>query len=509
MKKVSLNGNNMTLQEKILSIRETVGVSYSKPPKEKLDKFRDELKNSQVAQDYLEKHRGLSKDTVDHFKLGYDSERNAIAIPVFKRDELVNIKYRFIDPNESRYSSEKNAESWMFNDNGVDKAKERGAVLICEGQFDLMSIWQVGITNVISSSSGKDAYGSWIELLDNIPKIYIALDNDKGGRESARKIAERLGVEKCMEVVYPEGIKDANEYFKKHTKDEFKELLRKARPFYTYQFKGVGDVINSLRDKKDDTISVELLPLVKIEKDWLLILSGKSNAGKTSIALNMANELVNKDIPTLILPFERGIETVGKRFLQVRFDKTIQQFLDLSSSEWDNITNDCLDLPLYFAMPKKDDVVATILKSKRIFGTKVVIVDHLDYLVRHTSGSKEAEIGNTLQELKRIAEEHGIIMLIVTHIRKIEQAGSMCKRKPGIEDLKGSSSLYQDPECVAMITAEQEGTIKVDIVKNKGEMTSKEYNFNVATGKASSGLIPVGTIATKSDVATTGWGDFS
>ena len=55
------------------------------------------------------------------------------------------------------------------------------------------------------------------------------------------------------------------------------------------------------------------------------VMSGVSNIGKTSVAMNIADELVKKGIPCLVLPIERGIRTVGKRFLQVHCDKTKEE----------------------------------------------------------------------------------------------------------------------------------------------------------------------------------------
>jgi len=108
----------------------------------------------------------------------------------------------------------------------------------------------------------------------------------------------------------------------------------------------------------------------------------------------------------------------------------------------------------------------------------------LDYLIRHVSGNREAEIANTLQGLKRVAEEHKIVIIIVTHIRKIEQAGSSIERKPNMDDLKGSSSLSQDPECVVLLNPVEEG-VEVCIAKNKGKMGCQTFDFNPTTGRFS------------------------
>lgn len=467
----------------IKSIRETVGRGFARPDPSKLEAFITDLWNTSHAKDYLRIERALSDETIEHFKLGYDASRNAIAIPIFKNGELVNIKYRLLEPKDAKYTSERGAETWMYNEDGIQHAKKMGAVLVVEGEFDLMSVWQSGIKHVVSPASGKDSYGVWLELLDSVPRVFLAYDNDVPGKDAAYKFAERIGVDKSFEITYPTGIKDANEYFKKYDRADFRELVKKATPFYKHQFKGVGDVINSLRNNKEETIKLDLIPNVRLEKDWLVVISGKSNVGKTGAVLNMADELTTKGIPTLIMPFERGINAVGKRFLQVKFDKTIDDLEFASDQDWEKMIDQSIDLPLYFAMPKRDMIVDTIKKAKRLFNTRVVIIDHLDYVIRHTNGNKENEIANTLQDLKRVAEEHGIILLIVTHIRKIDSAGAETQRKPNIEDLKGSSSLYQDPECVVLLTQAGENQVEVIIAKNKGPQGSQIFDMNHDTGK--------------------------
>jgi len=432
--------------------------------------------------EYLRNERGLTDETIKHFNLGYDKERNAVAIPAYKNGELINIKYRLIKPDKTKYLNERGTETWIFNEDGIQRGIKKGGVLIVEGEFDAMTAWQAGFHNVISPSSGKDSYGVWLELLDNIPKVYIAYDNDKGGKDTSIKLAERIGTEKCYEVNYPLNVKDANDFFKSRTREDFVKLLENAIPFYRYRFKSVGDIINDLRNDKDDSISTRFIPKVKIGKDWLVVISGKSNIGKSSVVLNIADDFTKQGIPTLVMPFERGIESMGRRFLQIKFNKTSQDFQNTEDREWDSIISDCVDLPVYFSTPKKEEIVDTIIKSKRIFDTRVVIVDHLDYVVRHVQGNREAEISNTLQSLKMVAEEYGIIMLVVTHIRKTDSPGSMIQKKPSIEDLKGSSSLYQDPECVVLLTGD-ETSLNVNVAKNKGEMKSQEYTFHPSTGK--------------------------
>lgn len=474
----------MSLESKIQSIRDSLQVEYVRPSPDKIEQFRKEFAASPSAQDYVKITRGLTEETINTFNLGFSVEKNAITIPIYKRGELVNIKYRHLDENaKSKYTQEKGAEVWLFNEDGIEKAKAKGGLLVVEGEFDCMSVWQAGIKNVVSPAGGKDSYGVWIELVDGIPKAYISYDNDKPGKGAALELAERVGTEKSYEIIYPEGIKDANEYFKSHDVEQYKELIKKAKPFYKYKFQGVKDVIDSIRENKENLLKIKCIPFVEFEEDFLAMLSGVSNVGKTSFAMNVADELVSQGIPTLVLPIERGIRTVGKRFLQVRYNKTKEELSSFDDSDWNKVIPEIVDLPLYFSMPSTAEVVDTVKKAKRLFNTKVVIVDHLDLLVRKSDAKNiNVETSTVIQQFKQLGQEFGIIFIVVHHIKKQEIVGAKPK-KPRIEDLKGSSSTYQDPEVVIMLSEPERDMLEVSILKNKGPMGSKVFHFKTSTGK--------------------------
>lgn len=476
----------MELKTKIQSLQQTLSVSYTRPDFEKLEKMIHSLRDS-PGWAYLTEERKLNEETIEHFMYGYDEKKNAIAIPFFKDGELINIKYRFLEPKDSKYINEANAEPWLYNDDALEVAREKGAVAIAEGEFDCASLWQLGFKNVICPGSGANSYGPWIELMDSIKSVWIAYDNDEPGQSAAKELAGRIGVEKCRNVLYPTGIKDANDFLKEHNEKDLRELFAKALPFYRYEFSGMGEVIQKILDDPMDYLEISLLPNVKLERDNLIVVSGETNAGKSTYSLNIIKELAQRNIPSLFLPIERGVYSLGRRFLQIQLGKTQEQMEFTSRQEWLDASRELSHLPVYMAKPHLKELEHTIARAKRIFGVKVVIIDHIDYLIRG-SMNKESMISEKMHTLKHCAEENGVIIIVISHINRGAVMGG---QKPTLKNLKGSSSLEQDAEIVVMLypTADLKG-LEVDVQKNKGPMSKKMYSIDISTGVMSDNYDP-------------------
>lgn len=477
----------MKIEDRITSVKDMIGGNirqYIRPNPERLDFFKKELLASEDALNYLKIERGLAEDTIKYFQLGYDKEKDAIVIPVFKNNELINLRYRLLNPTEkqSKYIQEKDCEVWLYHEQGIDTGLKKGAVLVVEGEFDCMSAWQSGIKNVVSPASGKNSYGVWLELLEPIPEVYIAYDNDKPGKDESGKFAERIGVEKCKEVTYPEDIKDANEFFKTKSKVDFLILIKEARPFYTRKYNDLFDIVNLLREDSEEKLQIDILPDVKLTQDHLISMAGSTNAGKTLYALNITKRLADKGIPTLVLPYERGIQVVGSRFIQVLTEKTEEEMRTLNAEGWEKLIRKVANTPVYFSLPKKDEFAELIVKAKRILGVKAVVIDHLDYMIRGGSGTEESAIRETLHQIKALAIEHQIMMFVVTHTRRVHQAGSEGHKKPTLHDIRGSTAIEQDSETVVILDKYSDTELEVDIQKNKGKMSRKLFVVDYATG---------------------------
>ena len=257
--------------------------TYKNIYKEYSDYFYKELfnPNNREALDYLNK-RGLKKNTIEEFKLGYVPWKNNFYQDLLKKysEEDINLtglyykhdksgKYidrfnsRIIFPvnnitgdpiafggriiKESKLAKYINSPETEFYKKGgiifnLDKAKacrsETNEVIIVEGYIDVVSVYSSGIKNVIANS-GTALTDRQINIIWKFfSNPIICLDGDKSGQDAALRIAEKLfpiinDENKIYFSVMPEG-NDPDDYIKQNGKEIFLSLLKEKKIIQNY-----------------------------------------------------------------------------------------------------------------------------------------------------------------------------------------------------------------------------------------------------------------------------------
>ena len=229
--------------------------------------------NNQESLNYL-LNRGLKKDLIEEFELGYVPWKNSFYDVLLKKytEEDINLtglyykndktqKYvdrfnsRIIFPvknlsgetialggriiRESKLAKYINSPETEFYKKGnmvfnLDKAKnlrsETNEVLIVEGYMDVVSVYGSGIKNVIANS-GTALTERQISLIWKFfSNPVVCLDGDESGQKAAIRIAEKLfplinEKNKIYFSIMPEG-KDPDDYIKLNGKDGMLTLIK-------------------------------------------------------------------------------------------------------------------------------------------------------------------------------------------------------------------------------------------------------------------------------------------
>lgn len=159
------------------------------------------LKNLQTDHPYLAQ-RGLTKETVETFGLGFCSKglhKGYIVIPIHnEKGQIVAFAGRWPgDSDKPKYQLPKGfmKSLELFNLHRAIVEPEDRPLVVVEGYFDCMKLWQHGIKRVVAlmGSSLSPAQESLLRKHTTTKsRIVLMLDEDDAGRKGREEIALRL-----------------------------------------------------------------------------------------------------------------------------------------------------------------------------------------------------------------------------------------------------------------------------------------------------------------------------
>lgn len=175
-----------------------------------------------VGYDYYHPYmwkRGLSKEVVDRFRIGYNRDRETITFPVWdERDRLVMITERSV--NSKKFYIPENVEKPVYLLNEIIK-KGITRVVVTESQINCLTSWGFGYPAIALFGTGSEHQ---YEILNKsgIRVFDLMFDGDDAGRRGSNRFIKNIRKDVWVnDIVVPRG-KDVNDL----TKEEFEKLLQ-------------------------------------------------------------------------------------------------------------------------------------------------------------------------------------------------------------------------------------------------------------------------------------------
>lgn len=113
-------------------------------------------------------------------------------------------------PAPVKYTSSYGSIPGIFNSDTLIDAR---TVIVCEGEIDAMLLHQSSIRAVSSTGGAGSWKVEWAKFFTHIEQVFVLFDNDKAGRDGARKVQASIRRSKLLSL--PEGVKDVGELFEK------------------------------------------------------------------------------------------------------------------------------------------------------------------------------------------------------------------------------------------------------------------------------------------------------
>jgi replicative DNA helicase len=235
------------------------------------------------------------------------------------------------------------------------------------------------------------------------------------------------------------------------------------------QAEGLRGVPTGFKDL-DDT-------LAGMQRSNLLILAARPGVGKTSLALNIAQNLAVKyKRPVGFFSLEMSKEELVDRLLVAQADIDAWRLKTGKLDEEDftklsNAMGELAEASLFIDDTPALSILEMRTKARRLqveSGVELIVVDYLQLARSRQLENRVQEVSEISQGLKNLAREIKVPVLAISQLsRAVEQRGT---RKPQLADLRESGSIEQDADVVMFLWREEEDNpenVNLDIAKHR------------------------------------------
>lgn len=390
--------------------------------------------------------RGISKATVEKYDISFNDKKE-IVIPYYKYGELVNVKYRKnLGNGKKTFRQEAETEKTLY---GMDLVKDTDTLIWVEGEVDVLSLAEQGISSVSipqgASENKLECIENCFEFIDQFKTHIIAVDNDVPGDKLKLNLLNRLGRDKCK-VVNWKRYKDANEALMGgEDLKQFIEAAENINPdgittffdnfdeIYKYNFEKEEDYYETSWDKFNQ--------LVRIRTGYLMIITGYPSRGKSTFVDNLLINLSKKyGLKHLIASFESVIAGHYNSLAEMYNEDTIYHLIQ-NGKLLDVNTFDFLGEHFYrFDINKRwtvDEICERTRLAVKKYGVKTLIIDPYNRLNNNYTDREDRYIGTILSQLSMLAKELDILVIFVAHPKKPDG-----EKMPNMYSISGSGDWY-------------------------------------------------------------------
>ncbi|MEE8281615.1 MAG: replicative DNA helicase [Gammaproteobacteria bacterium] len=202
-----------------------------------------------------------------------------------------------------------------------------------------------------------------------------------------------------------------------------------------------------------------------LQKGDLIIIAGRPSMGKTTMAMNIAENAAfgqKLRLPTAIFSMEMSTEQLAFRLIS-SLGQVNQSHLRngrFSDEDWPRINGaiqQMSEAPLF--IDDSGSLTPTELRArsrrlKREHGLELIVVDYLQLMqVPGTKENRATEISEISRSLKALAKELQVPIIALSQLnRSVEQRTD---KKPVMSDLRESGAIEQDADLIAFIYREE------------------------------------------------------
>ena len=220
----------------------------------------------------------------------------------------------------------------------------------------------------------------------------------------------------------------------------------------------------------------------------LIVVAGRPGMGKSTLALNIAQNVAVHDKPVAIFSLEMSREEIVSRMLcsTGRIDSQRLRTGRLSDTDFTKLqsaANVLYKKPVYVDDSPGLTVTEIRAKARRMRrrpGLSLVVVDYLQLMQESSGENRQQEIANISRSLKSLARELEVPVIACSQLNRSLEARE--DKRPRLGDLRESGAIEQDSDVVMFIyrheyyhpeAHETRGIAEVAVAKHRQGATGK------------------------------------
>ncbi len=339
---------------------------------------------------------------------------------------------------------------------------ENGALFICEGEENLLTLKQLGFPGVAVSHYTK-LEKLPVQLFDKIKTIFICVTNSLESANAARSLASRIGYKArilAWQAHSPRKYslwqlaKDSGKGFAEAV-GKMVKTSRSFSPFFS-PAREYSHFLQSLAQEQGEeyrnlSSGFSCLDAALGGIHGINVIGGAPKVGKSTFLIQMGSEMALRQIPVLCYDFENGRQKIYRRTLSRLARLSTEQLQDGSLAEEQKMRYEAaqrkLQKMLFFWRVINDRKVTPELMRRHIDFIRhetrsdytVVVVDSLHKLPFNEFTERRTGIDAWLRQMESIRDELQVSFLVISELSR-GLAGSYLE-EPHLGVFKGSGDI--------------------------------------------------------------------
>ena len=369
----------------------------------------------------------------------------------------------------------------LFGKDICDPETGMQRLIICEGEWDAMACWQVGIPAVSVPMGASNT--NWItedyQYLSHFDEIVLLFDNDEAGKKGAKEAAARLGTERCLIVTLP--LKDANDMLRAGRGAEILTCIETTTREPMAEIADPASMKELVRSymkgehlANGDSFFLPNFDLT-FRKHEMTLWFGFSSHGKSQAVQNQVASLVGQGKVVCVASFEQPPEMTLSQILMSFTAYPNLPFHEEFDPAYDYMTKNVF---MYKVRKRVDPkhIIQTFIHAHKRYGIDSFVIDNVMTMdIDRGDNTAQAEAADLV---RMFVAEYPVHVHVVAHPRKPpENTGKV----PGMAEIRGASEWGDIPNNVIAIWRDMPKAEMISEMEDQGSDQHKIDEFWTST----------------------------